>query len=193
MSLLKACIQKQISIPSEELEDIANYFTPLDLTEGEFLLREGQYCKQLVFIQHGWLRLFHTIDGQEITHWISSAPGFITAVTSFIFNKPSRWNIQALTSAKLLVIQRADHFSLLDKYPKWLEFDNLALARAFALQEERMFSHLHMTAEERYLKLLEENPAIFNQVQLQHIASMLGIKPETLSRLRKKIAHSNHS
>lgn len=193
MNLLKECIQKQISIASGELEEIASHFTSYDLSEGEFLLREGQYCELLAFVQQGYLRLFHTIDGQEITHWISSAPGFITAVTSFIFKHPSRWNIQALTSAKLLVIRRDDHFKLLDKYPRWLEFDNLALARAFALQEERMFSHLYMTAEERYLKLLAENPAIFNQVQLQHIASMLGIKPETLSRLRKKIALSNHS
>ena len=157
MKLLKDCIQSQITLSHPELEDIANHFYPLELKEGDYFLKVGQYCQQLAFVQQGVLRLYHTIDGNEITHWIANAPSFITAVTSFVFEQASYWNIQALSDCQLMVINRKDHVKMLEKYPRWLEFDNLALARAYALQEERMFSHLHMTAEERYLKLLNEN------------------------------------
>ena len=77
---------------------------------------------------------------------------------------------------------------LLETNPQWLELDNILLARAFSLLEQNMFSHLHTTARQRFEALLSTNPAIFNHVPLQHIASMLGITPETLSRLRKSLS-----
>ncbi|MEM8969661.1 MAG: cyclic nucleotide-binding protein, partial [Bacteroidota bacterium] len=76
------------------------------------------------------------------------------------------------------------HFQLCKTQPKWLEFDNLLLAHSFALLEQSMFAQLHTTAQQRYEKLMQDDPTLFNQVPLQYIASMLGITPETLSRLR---------
>ena len=85
-------------------------------------------------------------------------------------------------------ITRDDHFSLCQEQVKWLEFDNLLLAHSFALLEKNMFSQLHTTAQQRLEALLNEEPSLFNNVPLQYIASMLGITPESLSRLRKNIA-----
>jgi CRP-like cAMP-binding protein len=84
------------------------------------------------------------------------------------------------------VINRENHFKLLETHPKWLEFDNRLLTSAFTIMENRFFSHLYMTAEERYQELMENEPSLFNRVPLKVIASMLGIAPETLSRLRGK-------
>jgi CRP-like cAMP-binding protein len=88
------------------------------------------------------------------------------------------------------VISREKHFEMSESEPKWLEFDNKLLAHSFALLEEKMFAQLHTTAKERFQKLMQEEPELFQHVPLHYIASMLGITPESLSRLRKNLSQS---
>jgi CRP-like cAMP-binding protein len=70
--------------------------------------------------------------------------------------------------------------------PTWNVLEKLFIVRCFAMLEDRIFSHLSMSAEERYTFFFENNRELFNQVPLQYIASMLGMTPETFSRIRKK-------
>ncbi|PCJ86408.1 MAG: cyclic nucleotide-binding protein [Flavobacteriales bacterium] len=188
MKQLHECISENIQIIKDDLSEIISKFQFRDLKKGEYLLMSGNKCREMAFIESGYLRMFDLADGKEITLWIGSNSSFITSLSSFVFETPNYWNIQAVTDCKLLVISRQAHFELLKRFPKWMEFDNLLLARSFALLEQSMFSQLHTTAQQRYQVLFEENPAIFNHVPLQHIASMLGIMPETLSRLRKNLS-----
>lgn len=185
---LKACVSKHIYIPPPEMAEILEHFEEVELAKGDCFAEEGKLCSQLAFIYEGVLRVHHLANGEEITLWMGMENSFITSLSSFIFQTPSRWDIQAVTPVKLLVIERGPHMELTHKFRSWVEFDNIALSNAYAMLEQRMFDHLHTTAEERYLKLLDEQPSLFNRVPLQYIASMLGIKPETLSRLRKKLA-----
>ncbi len=69
---------------------------------------------------------------------------------------------------------------------KWKDVEQLFLVRCFTILEDRIFTHLSMGAEQRYLQFYENNKALFNQVPLQYIASLLGMTPETLSRIRRK-------
>lgn len=186
---LRECMNAMIAFPQAELSDILSHFHARHMAKGEVWLRAGTVCEHLAFIGEGVMRMYHEIDGSEVTQWLTAEHTFITAVSSFVFRTPSRWCIQAVTDCRILVISR-DHFERMKKYPKWLEFDSMALANAFALLEERMFSQLSMSAEERYAQLLGHTPSLLNRVPLQYIASMLGITPETLSRLRKKHAQS---
>jgi len=185
-SELRQCITDQVSVKSGVLEEILDHFEYLELSAGEYFIEAGRICRRLAFINRGVLRIYNIADGDEVTLWIGSEHRFITALTSFIHKEPSRWYIEALTDAELLVISREDHFKLLDAYPEWLEFDNRILVNAYAMIEQRMFSHLYMGAEERYRNLMAQQPDLFNRVPLRHIASMLGMTPETLSRLRSK-------
>ncbi len=169
------------------INEIAVHFREKQLAKGDYLLKPGQTCHTLIFIYQGVLRMFNLTEKEEITLTFGSEKNFITDLTSFIHQTPAGWYIQAETDMKLLVISREDHFAMLKKYPEWLAFDNLVLANGFSILERRMFDHLYMSAEDRYRRLLSEQPTLFNRVPLQHIASMLGMKPETLSRLRKKI------
>jgi len=139
----------------------------------------------MAFIESGYMRMYDIIEGKEITFWIGSRGKFITSLSSFIFETENIWNIQAITDCTLYVISRENHFELSKNQPKWVEFDNKLLAYSFALLEKNMFSQLHTTAKQRYLNLLQEEPALFLNVPLQYLASMLGITPESLSRLRK--------
>lgn len=190
MNAMKECILKYMDFPPEELEIVSERFSPKTLKKGEFLLRSGTPCREMAFIVSGYLRIFDWVSDKEVTIWIGTADSFITSLSSFVFETPNHWNIQAVTDCELLVIGRQDHFELLKKVPKWLEFDNLLLAKSFAHLEQLMFSQLHTTAQQRFKDLMDENPSIFHHVPLQYIASLLGITPEHLSRLRKDLASS---
>lgn len=185
MSALKQCISKQVRIDHKSLDTIDSCFENVQLAKGEYLQREGSICRQLAFIESGYLRMYALADGKEITFWIGGAGKFITALSSFVFKTDSLWNIQAVTDCSLRVISRTDHFKLSREIPVWQEFDNLLLAHSFHLLEQSMFAQLHTTARERLVKLLEQEPDLFLHVPHQYIASMLGIAPESLSRLRK--------
>lgn len=103
-----------------------------------------------------------------------------------LFETPARWTIQALTEATLYTINREDYIKIGNLVPQWHELEKFFIAKCFTILEERIFSHLSMSAEERYHFFFENNKELFNQVPLQYIASMLGMTPETFSRIRKK-------
>ncbi len=185
MELLKACISNQIKTDKESLENILSVFDTIEIKKGEYFLNSGTICREMAFIASGYLRMFDIADGKEITFWIGSSGRFITSLSSFVFETPNFWNIQAVTDCTLYVINRKNHFILCESEPKWLEFDNLLLAHSFALLEKNMFAQLHTTAKERFESLMKEEPELFQNIPLQYIASMIGIAPESLSRLRR--------
>lgn len=185
MKALIECLTEHLAFHPEEQKEITAQFNKRTYKKGEYLLKAGQKCREMAYIQSGYLRMYNTVDGNEVTLWIGGEASFITSLSSFIFETANFWNIQAITDCEVQIIGRTPHFELLKTVPKWMEFDNIILARAFALMEQRLFAHLHTTAQERYQDLLHQDPSIFKYVPLQYIASMLGITPETLSRLRK--------
>jgi CRP/FNR family transcriptional regulator, anaerobic regulatory protein len=124
--------------------------------------------------------------GKEVTQWITTKGYFATDLSGFIFDKASRWTIQAITDTEAFTISKENYRKIATLVPAWAELEKLFIVRCFTILEERIFSHLSMTAEERYHSFFENNPALFNQVPLQYIASMLGMTAETFSRIRKK-------
>ncbi|WP_317046563.1 Crp/Fnr family transcriptional regulator [Adhaeribacter arboris] len=124
---------------------------------------------------------------KEVTQWISTKGYFVTDLAGIIFHQPTRWNIQALTNCELYTIQKTDYNNLGQLIPEWHHLEKLFIARCFTFLEDRIFALLSMTAEERYRHLFKQSPELFNQVPLQYLASMMGMMPETLSRLRKRI------
>ena len=185
MKKLRECISEQIPIDRNGLDVILSKFEARQLNKGSYFLKAGKICREMAFVESGYLRMFDLADGKEVTLWIGSEGRFITSLSSFVFESENYWNIQALTDCHLQVISKKDHVWLCQEQRKWLEFDNALLANSFALLEQRMFFQLHTTSQQRFDALIQDNPAIFNHVPLQYIASMLGITAETLSRLRK--------
>jgi CRP-like cAMP-binding protein len=128
---------------------------------------------------------------KRLHKWLSTKTFFITDVMGFFFNQPNRWTIQAFTETELLTISKADYLKLCHEYPKWLEIEKQFIIKCFSMMEDRVFSHLSMTAEERYNQYFEQNKELFHQVLLQYIASVLGMTPETFSRIRRRQAENS--
>jgi len=171
---------------ANDLQKITSLFHPTTLKKNDFFLKYGKPCDKLSFIQSGLLRIYVDVGDKEVTQWISTKGYFVTELSSLLFQAPARFNIQALTDATLYTISAADYKKIGDLVPQWHQLEKLFLAKCFTMLEDRIFSHLSMTAEERYHFFFQHNKELFNQVPLQYIASMLGMTPETFSRIRKK-------
>ena len=184
--LLIEQIHQTFGISPKDSEKIVDFFQPTTLSKGDFFLKGGQYADKLSFIQSGWMRIYAQTEKKEVTQWISTPGYFVTDLASLIFQSPARWSIQALTDCSLFTIYRRDYQRIGDFVPKWHELEKLFLAKCFIILENRVFKHLSMSSEERYESLFEEYPELFNEVPLQYLASMLGMTPETFSRIRNK-------
>ena len=188
MSELQNYIQSYFGFAPEEIDGILSYFEFKEVKKGTFFLKEGQYSRQLAFVQKGVLREFFYRDGKEITKWISTKGYFAVDLASFLFDQPARVNFQALSDSELYVISEINYKKIGKVIPRWITLEQLFLARCFTALENRVISHLAYSAEERYDQFNTLNPELFNNVPLQYLASMLGMTPETFSRIRKKKA-----
>jgi CRP-like cAMP-binding protein len=186
MTELEQCIHSYFGIDEEDLSKIAALFKPVVLRKGDYFLKSGAACDKLSFIQSGFLRVYASMEDKEVTQWIGSKGSFMADLASLIFRVPSRWNMQALVDTELNVIYRDDYNKIADLVPAWPEIEKRFIVKCFTIMENRIFAHLSMPAEERYAVFFKENSELFNQVPLQYIASMLGMTPETFSRIRKK-------
>lgn len=190
-SKISTYIQSTFHLPPGEEAQISAFFKPLTLKRNDFLLKENQFAQYLCFVESGWMREFYYHDGREITKWISGPGYFIVDLASFLFEKPARVNLQALTDCELFAISKTDYARIAQVIPKWPEIEKIFIARCFTVLEERVMTHLSLSAEERYDAFFQYNPELFNLVPLQFLASMLGMTPETFSRIRKKRSERN--
>jgi len=186
MTELEQYIRSYFGVAKEDMSKIASLFKPTLLRKGDYYLKAGSACNKLSFIQSGFLRVYVSLEDKEVTQWIGTKGYFMTDLASLTFNVPSRWNIQALADTELHTIHREDYNKIAELVPAWPEMEKRFIVTCFTIMENRIFAHLSMSAEERYALFFQENMELFNQVPLQYIASMLGMTPETFSRIRKK-------
>lgn len=187
MTELETYIRNYFGAAEDELATIGSFFHKASLEKDAFFLHKGRRSDRMGFLSSGIIREYVMVDEKEVTKWISTEGYFIVDLSGFLFHHPARWNLQALTDCELYVIELDDYRKLGSLVPRWTELEKLFLSRCFAVLEDRVLSHLSMSAEERYRQLFDYNKEIFNQVPLQYLASMLGMTPETFSRIRKKI------
>lgn len=180
-------IRQYFGAAEEELDTISSFFHEVSMTENEFFLRKGRRSDQMAFLRSGIIREWVEVDGKEITKWISTQGYFIVDLSAFLFAHPSRWNLQALEDCELYVIEAEQYRNLGSLVPRWTELEKLFLTKCFSVLEDRVLSFLSLNAEERYRQLYNYNKQLFIDVPLQYLASMLGMTPETFSRIRKKI------
>ncbi len=186
MMELEQYIQSYFGVNNESLAHISSLFHEEELQKGDYFLLTGKYCNKLSFIKEGMLRIYVTTPEKEVTQWISTKGYFVTDLSSLVFEQPARWTIQALAATQLYTIHKTDYQKIRQLIPQWHELEKLFIAKCFTMLEDRIFSHLSMSAEERYQFFFALQPELFNQVSLQYLASMLGMTPETFSRIRNK-------
>ncbi|OYT14532.1 MAG: hypothetical protein B7C24_17820 [Bacteroidetes bacterium 4572_77] len=187
LPLAQKILSKYVSFTQEELEPLLQRVKICTLKKNDFFIDEGQIARSIAFTLKGYLRVYYNHDGEEITRDISPRRSFVTALPSFVSEKPSFEIIKAITDCELLTIQKKDLNFLYDNYPKWERFGRLIMEEMFVESQHRVYSFITHTAEDRYRMLLKEHPDIIREVPLKYIADFIGIKLPSLSRLRKNI------
>ncbi len=171
----------------EELEFSLNLFKEGRIAKGEFLSKEGEVCNKLYIIKNGILRSFFYKDGEELTTYFNIEGTIATALRSYLKEVKALENLQALTEVEYYYIKKTDMNILYNKIPNWNKIGRVLMEKLYVKMEERSISLQYNNAKERYLKFLIDFPDLANRIPLHFIASYIGVTPETLSRIRKKI------
>lgn len=155
----------------------------------EHLHRAGEVCPYAVYIAHGVFREYHTdADNAEHTTRLAFDDYFAGDQQSLFSGEPSTYAIQCLEDAAVLTLDKAGYERLFAHSSTFGEFFRFRRNRSFNITIQQMADRATKPAEQRYRELMHENPQIFQRVALKHIASYMGVTPETLSRIRKSIA-----
>ncbi|MGV0923903.1 Crp/Fnr family transcriptional regulator [Empedobacter tilapiae] len=180
-------ISKYIPLSKEDIRTISESFSSITIPKNTMLEVENTSTKYLYFIIDGYVRVFYTKEGEERTTQINCPSGFITSFQSFITNSKAYDNVQTISECNLLRVTK-DSLDKLNKNVKdWGIYGEKIYEQALIYNEDRTRDMILLTAEERYLKLMKTQPDIIQNVSLQYIASYIGIKPESLSRIRRQI------
>jgi CRP-like cAMP-binding protein len=173
----------------EELAEFIRIIAPRpkSVKRKDFLLREGDICRDLFFIKEGCLRYFYITDGEEKTGQFFFENGWYTDLESFLTGQPARQFIQALEPCELLCISKEHLEEAYRRVPVFERFGRKMAERAFLGIRGRNENLTQLSPEAHYLYLIEKRPKVIQRVALRYIASYLNIKPESLSRIRKRL------
>lgn len=160
------------------------------IPKGGYFVKAGDTSLHFGYIADGMVRSYYLKDGEEITTCLCSESKFASSTASFITQTPSHISIRAIEEATIVQISYHHLQKLKAKDPFWSNFSRIIAEREFLFLENYNTRYARETAEEKYLRLLKEFPGIVNRAPLHYIASFLGIKPETLSRIRRKTSRS---
>lgn len=180
-------LSKLIELNATEAEAFSKAFTLRKLKRKEILLHEGEVCRYTAFILKGCLRYFYNVEGQEHTGQFFFENSWYTDYESFLSEKPSKQNIEALEKTEILLLQKKDLEKLYETYPKFERFGRLMAENAYLGVRKKNENLVNLSPEDRYLKLVKERPKVIERVAQHYIASFLGIQPQSLSRIRKRI------
>lgn len=178
-------IKQYITLSENAENDITKIAVKDTYKKGTLLSEEGKTCKKLYFLERGTLRNYFFQNGKDITHWIYLNNSLITSWSSYISQKPSHDYLEA-TEDSVLVSLTYDQWQELYKiHPELERFGRLIMEEQIALIDDFYKGYYFLTAKEKYDLLVSVYPDITQRANLGHIASMLGITQETLSRIRR--------
>ncbi|CAM1367712.1 Cyclic nucleotide binding regulatory protein [Tenacibaculum litoreum] len=159
------------------------------LKKGDYFVRAGAIPKKIGFIKKGLFRYVYINSlGKQFTKGIILEDQFIASYSAMISNEPSYFFIEALEDSEVFSIPYKKWVTLVDTDPFWMRFLLKLVEKGFIAKEKRERELLLLNAETRYINFLKEYPSIEDRIHQTIIASYLGIQPESLSRIRKKIA-----
>jgi CRP-like cAMP-binding protein len=181
--------RQKVPLSAEEATQLKRYLTPKKLRKKQYLLQEGDVCKAIAFIEKGALKAY-SVDEKGNEHIIQfGLEGWIISdLYSFLTGESATYNIDAIEDSEVLLISKSAHEELLLEMPAYQTFTRLNITGAYLAMQKRLTSVISAPLKEQYTDFIALYPDIVQRVPQHMIASYLGLKPETLSRVRQKIA-----
>jgi CRP-like cAMP-binding protein len=194
LQYFKEYIFQKISLSDDDWSVIAAACTIRKLRKHQYLLQEGEYWKYHAFVAEGCLRRY-SIDNDGIEHIIQFTPEnwWTGDRKSLMENTPTVYNIDAVESSAVILIRDEDFQLLCARLPVFNNLVNHILQRSLNASQERIQVAISMTAEEKYLNFITAFPQLNNRIPRHMLASFLGMTPESLSRIKKKLVKPGNS
>lgn len=188
IEILKQHIIDRLGNDIEHLDTVLNHFTPINIDRNQFLLEQGQVCKQVYFIAKGCLQVFiYDNDMNETTRDIVTEGTWCSELVSFGSGQPATENIRTVEPCQLLAIDKQGFQTLIQTVP---QFDNVykqILETSYAKSVYRINTFVALSALDRIKWLMEKRPKLMTRVSSKLIASYLGINKDVFSRLKSKL------
>lgn len=181
-------ISEFVQLNGEEIEAITSKIELKEYVAGNVLLREGMVSTMSYFNLKGCVRLYYLVDGEEKTTYFYTEKQFITSLRSFTTNTPADHYLECVEDCTLALIPFEVEKELLNSFPKLETFARIHLEQELANYQEMLSNHIMSNPEQRYLGLLQNRPDLLKRAPLYQLASYLGIKAQSLSRIRNRIS-----
>lgn len=180
---------KQITgFTDSELDFVLQYFKQKDYRKKAVIIETGEIANEVFFVVKGCIRLYCWRDGVELSTYFFTENMFAGTYDSFISRKPTRIAMEALEDTTVLALSYQSLENLYEAFPKMNEFIRKSIEQRFVILHDLFTSYLLNSPEERYVKLLSENPDLLNRIPQHLVASFLGVTPVSLSRIRNRVA-----
>lgn len=192
--LLLESIEKHINLSDEEKQSIAPLLRERKVKKGQFVVHEGAIDRCTYFVNKGSL-ITYFIDREGKQHIVQFAieGWWISDLQSFLMQMPATFNVQALEDSEVLELPIENLEALFDRVTKMERYFRIVTQRAFISFQQRMVQNLSMDAEERYLAFQQKYPKIELRFPQKMVAEYLGISPEFLSKIKKRLVEKDRS
>ncbi len=185
---LEYYLKKRASFDNESLSYICKHFKKVTTKRNEVLCSIGQTCKHFYFINKGCLRMYEIDNkGNEVTGYFALEDSIMSAITSFVLQKPSRDFLVSHEPSELLAINRIDFFKLIEELPEFNKVYQQFIEVAFIHSQMRIYSFLGMSGIDKIRWVIEHEPKLLTRISSKAVASYLGMTNSTLSKLRAKL------
>ena len=192
MHTFKQFMERYTSVSKADWEKIEQCLVLRTVEKEEIILSEGKICRHLYFLESGLLHFFISKNGNDITKFFTEAPYLFTSQLSYNQQIAASENIQAIEKSVIWQISKEQADALMS-LKSWQIFAQKITQEVQFFTEEILEALQTETAEERYIKMLEQEQDLLQRVPLKNLASYLGIAPQSLSRIRKKIAEKSRT
>lgn len=191
LAVLKDLLTPFAGLTEEDITVSLPFWHKREISKGNFYNKQNVVCRDLGILIKGIFRIYHydAETGEERNLFFFSEKQFIVSFASFIYQYPCSYYIEALEDSEILYVSYEDLQNLYSKYKPWERFGRILAEHFFIQSQVRTQNLLFLPHEQRYLNLLQEQPNIIERVASFHIASYLGIKNQSLSRIKKRLQH----
>ena len=186
-------LERSVALGEEEKEIIRKEIIVQNIEKNQVLLAEGEVSKAFYFVIKGCIRLYYNVGIDEKTAFFYLEDMFVSSYESFTKQIPARHNFQAIEDSVLAVISIEVAAKLLEASPNFEFLARIMMEEELIVYQEVISSFVTLQPEQRYLRLLESFPELFQRIPLHQIATYIGVTPETLSRIRKRIGTKKFS
>lgn len=180
-----AHVSRFVTLTEEEKQYFVSILQPKKLRKRQYLVQAGEQCRYECYVNKGCLRQYYVDDaGQEHTVMLAIEDWWVSDMYSLVTGHPALTNVDAIEESELLLIEKNSFEKLLSEVPALERHFRIMLQRAFISHQRRLIDNMSLPADQRYRNFLEQYPHLEQRLPQKHIASYLGITPESLSRIR---------